>query len=139
MADAAVKIMLEVTIVGSLCARDLMQTDVLTVYAESPLADVHRMFVTEGIHGAPVVDDQDAVCGVITSLDLLRPGAEDLDEDRMTASDIMTREIVAVPPSMPVGDVARLMREQHVHRVLVIEDHELLGVLTTFDLLRAFA
>ena len=50
----------------------------------------------------------------------------------------MTREVVAVSPHAPIGEVAETMREQHVHRVLVIENRELLGVLTTFDLLRAF-
>jgi CBS domain-containing protein len=38
----------------------------------------------------------------------------------------------------PIGEVARLMRAQRVHRLLVIDQRELLGVLTTFDLLRAF-
>jgi CBS domain-containing protein len=118
-------------------ARDFMQTDVLIVSPETPLVDIHRMFVEEEIHGAPVVDDDGKVCGVITSLDLLRPGADEIDAGRLTAADIMTREIVAVSPEMPIAEVAETMREQHIHRVLVIEDRELLGVLTTFDLLRA--
>jgi CBS domain-containing protein len=121
----------------TLRARDFMQTDVLAISPETSLLDIHRMFLEEEIHGAPVVDDGGNVCGVITSLDLLRPGADDVDADRLTAADIMTREIVAVSPDMPVAGVAELMREQHVHRVLVIEDRELCGVLTTFDLLRA--
>jgi CBS domain-containing protein len=118
-------------------ARDFMQTDVLIVSPETPLVDIHRMFVEEEIHGAPVVDDDGKVCGVITSLDLLRPGADEIDAARLTAADIMTREIVAVSPELPIAEVAETMREQHIHRVLVIEDRELLGVLTTFDLLRA--
>ena len=119
-------------------ARDFMQTDVLIVSPETPLVDIHRMFVEEEIHGAPVVDDDGKVCGVITSLDLLRPGADEIDTDRLTAADIMTRELVAVSPDMPIADVAETMRAQHVHRVLVIENRELCGVLTTFDLLKAF-
>jgi CBS domain-containing protein len=118
-------------------ARDFMQTDVLIVSPETPLVDIHRMFVEEEIHGAPVVDDDGKVCGVITSLDLLRPAADEIDTDRLTAADIMTREIVAVSPELPIAEVAETMREQHIHRVLVIEDRDLLGVLTTFDLLRA--
>ena len=115
-----------------------MQPDVLVISADTSLLAIHRMFVHEEIHGAPGVDDEGTVCGVITSLDLLKPGADDLDSDRLTAADIMTREVVSVSPNMPIADVAETMRGQHVHRVLVIEDGELLGVLTTFDLLRAF-
>ena len=130
--------MLDRSIAISLRARDFMQTDVLTVSPETLLLDIHRMFVEEEIHGAPVVDDDGKVCGVITSLDLLRPGADDVDAERLTAADIMTRELVSVSPNTPISEVAQMMREQHVHRVLVIENRELLGVLTTFDLLRAF-
>jgi CBS domain-containing protein len=127
------------SISSSLRARDLMQTDVLTVSPETSLLDMHRMFIEEEIHGAPVVDDDGSVRGVISSLDLLRPGADGDAPERLTASDIMTRELVAVSPNTPIAEVAETMREQHVHRVLVIEGRELLGVLTTFDLLRAFA
>jgi CBS domain-containing protein len=130
--------MLDRSIANSLRARDFMQTDVLAISADTSLLDIHRMFVQEEIHGAPVVDDDGIVCGVITSLDLLKPGADDVDSDRLTAADIMTREVVSVSPNMPIADVAETMRDQHVHRVLVIENRELLGVLTTFDLLRAF-
>ena len=119
-------------------ARDFMQTDVLAISPETSLHDIHRMFVEEEIHGAPVVDEDGTVCGVITSLDLLRPAADEVDTDELTAADIMTRELVAVSPDMPIADVAETMRAQHVHRVLVIENRELCGVLTTFDLLRAF-
>ena len=112
----------------------------MTVSPETSLRDIHRMFLEEEIHGAPVVDDDGRVCGVISSLDLLRPGADDIDSgepERLTAMDVMTRELVSVSPNLPIADVAQTMREHHVHRVLVIEDRELLGVLTTFDLLRA--
>jgi CBS domain-containing protein len=51
----------------------------------------------------------------------------------------MTREIVAVGPDATVDDIARVMLEHHVHRVLVLEDRVMLGVITTFDLLRVLS
>lgn len=161
MTDAVRPDMHERSIATTLRARDFMQTDLLTVSPETSILDIHRMFVEEEIHGAPVVDDDGRLRGVISSLDLLRVVSDETQSDPRTASyfqaerwsipaqlperlavldaaDIMTREVVAVSPDMLVGEVARTMREQHVHRVLVIEDKELLGVVTTFDLLRAF-
>jgi CBS domain-containing protein len=119
-----------------------MATNLLTVSPETPVIDVHRLFVEDEIHGAPVVDDEDRVVGVVSALDLLRVVSEQYDdfEARMrdiNASDAMTKAIVAVSPDATVGEVARLMRAQRVHRVLVIENEDLLGVLTTFDLLAA--
>ena len=152
-------------------ARDLMERDVITVTPETRILDVHRLFVEEEIHGAPVVGEDGIVCGVLSTLDLLRivrdelePGAgttatsyfrdelpysgpdwlrmpEDF-QDRMqalTAEDAMTREIVMVGPDATVDELARTMLEHHVHRLLVGEDRELQGVVTTFDLLRVLA
>ena len=50
------------------------------------------------------------------------------------AADVMTTEIVSVPPDATVASVARTLREQAVHRVLVIDDGELLGLISAMDL-----
>ena len=50
----------------------------------------------------------------------------------------MTRELVFVAPDAPIAEVAALMRDQRVHRVLVLDEGELIGVVTSFDLLRVF-
>jgi CBS domain-containing protein len=149
-------------------AKDLMESAVLTVSPETPLLQVHRLFVEEEINGAPVVDDQGRVLGVISSLDLLRAVQEEYDsgaaatapiyfreempysgpdwrgapedfQDRMgelTAKDAMVREVVTVGPDTPAGELAALMRKQRIHRVLVVEDREHRGILSTFDLIR---
>jgi len=150
-------------------ARDLMERDVITVTPETRILDVHRLLIEEEIHGAPVVGEDGIVCGVVSSLDLLRvvrdelePGAgaamtaylsndqeysspdwietpDDL-QDRMqglTVADAMTREIVTIGPDATVAEIARMMLVHHVHRLLVVEDRVLQGVITTFDLLRA--
>lgn len=146
-----------------------MVRDMIVVGPDTPLLDIHRLFVEEEIHGAPVVDDQDQVLGVVSTLDLLRAAQDSADdpdasstyysdglpslgvdwaelaeesEERvknMTASDIMTRELVRVSPEASLGEVARLMLKQHVHRVLVVAQGNLVGVITTFDLLRVLA
>lgn len=146
-------------------ARDFMQAGLITASPDTPLLDIHRMFVEEEIHGAPVVDDVGAVQGVVSTLDLIRAVRDGVDacggyfyadapyiggnsvspdEDVMkrladsTAADVMSRELVAVAPNAPLEEVAQMMRDQRVHRVLVIDNGELIGVITTFDLLRAF-
>jgi CBS domain-containing protein len=126
-------------------ASDVMQRDVITLAPETPILDVYRMFVEEEIHGAPVVDESGAVRGVVSTLDLLRFGSEEAyvardSSGQLTADDAATRELVTVGPDATVEEVARTMLAQHVHRVLVVDkDRELLGVISTFDLLRIVA
>jgi predicted transcriptional regulator len=120
-----------------------MQREVIAVAPETEVLDVHRLFVEEEIHGAPVCDDDGIVRGVVSTLDLLRIVREELEPtvvrelEGVTASDAMTAELVTVRPDASIAEVARKMLDQRIHRVLVIEHRMLLGVITTFDLLRA--
>jgi len=147
-----------------LFARDVMQTDVITVSPDEPLLGVQRLFVEEEIGGAPVVDDAGRVVGMIASVDVLRAVSEEHDSARMdstyfrellefsgpdwiagsedfqdrlremTASDAMTDGVVTVDVDAPVPAVARTMRENHIHRVLVVDQERLVGIVSTFDL-----
>lgn len=149
-------------------ARDVMTRDMIVVGPDTSLLDIHRLFLEEEIHGAPVVDEEDQVLGVVSTIDLVRatrdraddagtsmyyhdgvasPGldwselAEDAEErvKSLTAADVMTRELVRVSPEASLAEVARTMLAQHVHRVLVIAQGNLVGVITAFDLLRVLA
>jgi CBS domain-containing protein len=141
-----------------------MQTYVVTVSPEEPLLDIHRLFVEEEIHGAPVVDEQDRVLGVISSSDLLRAVSEEHETVRATpsylrdflefsgpdwssapedfqdrlrervASEAMTDGVVTVALDAPVAEIAGAMRQNKVHRVLVLEDGVLRGIISSFDL-----
>jgi CBS domain-containing protein len=119
-------------------ARDLMEKDVITIAPETPIADVQRLFVEDEIHGAPVVDEDGRVLGVISTADVLRIGQDYADRlDDFTAADAMTKELVSAPPTATAVDLATTMYRQRVHRILIVEDRALVGIVTTFDLLRA--
>ena len=116
-------------------AEDLMQTQVVTVGTNDPIASVFRLFTDEEISGAPVVDEYGRVVGVVSIRDLLRSNSEeqentqtDLDyfreglayaksegmiedhdfEERLSqrmVSDVMTEDVIAVGRQTPIGDV----------------------------------
>lgn len=56
---------------------------------------------------------------------------------RLTAGDVATRDVVFVSPDATIAEVAATMRRQRIHRVLVVDAGQVVGLLTTFDLLRA--
>jgi CBS domain-containing protein len=60
-------------------ARDIMQRDIISVTPETRILDVHRLFVEEEIHGAPVVGEDGIVYGVLSALDLLRIVRDELE------------------------------------------------------------
>ena len=146
-------------------ARDVMQTHLVKVDTETPLIDLSRVFVEEEITGAPVTDDADRLLGVISAIDILRVmeqehespsndptyfrdtlefsapdwmnGCEDF-QDRLAelnVGDAMQVSVVTVGEDTPVPEIAKLMRANRIHRVLVVREEFLVGLISTFDLL----
>ena len=63
----------------------------------------------------------------------------ELGARELTAADVMIKELVHVTAETPVTEIADTMRRQRIHRVLVMDDKELVGIVTTFDLIGALA
>lgn len=59
----------------------------------------------------------------------------DLGDEDLLVEDIMTSRIHSVTPETAVSDVAGLMLQEHLHRVLVIDDGKPVGIISTSDLL----
>ena len=148
----------------ALQARSIMESHLVTVSPDDPLANVQRLFFDEEINGAPVVDDENRLLGVITSRDLLRAAAEEHDStrgdpgyfrellevsgpdfmdapngflDRLSerrVSEFMTSSVVTVTPDASIAEVARTLRQNHIHRVLVVDGERLAGLISSFDL-----
>jgi len=136
----------------SVLAREVMQTQVVTIEADASLLDAQRLFVEEEINGAPVVDADGRVIGVLSARDLLRGAAEEQDtvlseahyyrdlaefsgpdwsngpedfQNRMASrkvSEVMTEGALTLPPDAPVEEIARTLRQNRIHRVLIAED-----------------
>ncbi len=149
----------------AMTAGDLMTRAVISVGSETPLLDVYRLFVTEQIHAAPVIDEEERLIGVVSSSDLLRAIDEERDtalvasdylrellefsgpdwgegltdfQDRLaqrTVADVMTTGAITVQTDTPISAAARILRENGIHRAWVEEKGRLCGVLSTFDLL----
>jgi CBS domain-containing protein len=137
-----------------------MQREVVTLDPEMSARDAERLLAEHRIGGAPVVDGSGRVLGVVTQTDLVRleaapPSAaaagaffRDLDEYRdlaaLPASEslvpvtrVMSRDVLSVAPDAPLQEAAHRMREHRVHRLLVVEDGRLRGVVSALDLLIA--
>lgn len=62
-----------------------------------------------------------------------------IEESELTVGDLMTPEVVTVPADATVAEVARTMLGQHIHRVFVGEGAEIVGLVSTTDLLGVLA
>jgi CBS domain-containing protein len=62
-----------------------------------------------------------------------------LEERAVAVRDVMTPVVHHVPASAPIAEAARIMVEQHIHRLVVTQAREPVGIITSMDLLRAIA
>ena len=145
-----------------------MNAKILTVNQEMSVRELATFLIDHEISGAPVEDADGRLVGLVSTTDLARNAAETgsleetdehpffhswagggldaddlaelhIEEDGLTVGEIMTPTVFAVDVKAPVSHVARSMLDGHLHRLLVIDDERVVGIVSTSDLLRLLA
>jgi CBS domain-containing protein len=131
--------------------RDIMSTPVRSVTPETPVRDVLRLMVSEGITGLPVVDAEGKLVGFIPEGNLLarvitkETSAFDINrfvvEQRRlygsTARDVMNPDPVTIEDYASLTEAIELMLKTGLSRLPVTRRGKLVGFLTRGDILRA--
>ena len=132
-------------------ARDIMTTELITVTPATPLSEFARICAEDNISGAPVVEVDGRLVGIVSRTDLLQRILEDEgaygaegelqlpSRDLRQVGDIMQPEVVTVPPSALIRDITVQMAENRIHRVVVTEGGKPAGIVTSLDLLAHYA
>jgi CBS domain-containing protein len=114
----------------------VMVKDVFTVPKEMQLEDVAKLMLDNGIGSVPIMDD-DKMVGIVSKADFVTL-ATGIAFDKITVKEIMSKELITVSPTERIIHARRQMIESHVGRLPVVNDGELLGMITSKDLMRAF-
>ncbi len=113
--------------------RDLMTTDVDRVQPSTPLAEAARQMRDLNVGSMPVVDRQQLV-GIITDRDIaVRAAADGVNPDEALVKEFMSTELVTISPDQNVSEAAKLMSQNQVRRLPVVEDGKLVGILALGD------
>lgn len=119
--------------------RDFMDTVVPTVRPEMPILEAVDFLLEKHVTGAPVVDADGKLIGMLTEKDCLRLLSSGVDGDRPkgTVKDFMSAKTDSVSPDMNVYFVAGLFLGANYRRFPVVEKGKLVGAITRFDILRS--
>ncbi|MFK7987820.1 MAG: CBS domain-containing protein [Sandaracinaceae bacterium] len=113
---------------------EYMSQPVITMGKEVSGADASRRLVEAGISAVGVTDGGPQVVGVVSRTDLLSA-----ESGETAIGALMTPGPITVAPDSPLDAAASLMLQNRVHRVFVEKDGDIVGVLSTRDLMRAVA
>ncbi|HEX5716932.1 MAG TPA: CBS domain-containing protein [Thermoanaerobaculia bacterium] len=144
-------------------AADVMNPNVLMVQEDMTVGELASFLVESEISGAPVVDPEGRLVGVVSVTDLARSAAdrphpdffvsewggtlsrdkiEELrfgerfdEETEIRVRDIMTPAIYSVDAETPIPEVAETLINSHIHRLLVTSGERVVGIVTSSDLL----
>lgn len=145
-------------------ARDIMNKNIITIQEDAAIEEVADILTKNNISGAPVVNKEGKLVGMVTEGDLLHKetnprtpgylnilgaliyigGIEKYKQDlkklaAIKASEIMTTNVITVNGDVKVEQVAAMMVNHNINRVPVVENDTLVGIISRADIVKTIA
>ena len=147
-------------------AKDIMTKNVICVNPDMRINELNKAFIKDRITGAPVVDENGDLIGVVSKSDIVNydlkkgmhatsmsdyyssPGLEpqQMTDDFIktdtltfvdaTVKDIMKPSVVTAQPDDSIQDLSREMYDKKIHRLVIVEGNKVAGIVSTLDILK---
>lgn len=114
---------------------DVMTRNPLTIEATDTVADAAKAMAGADIGPVPVVDEHGSLCGLLTDRDIaVRVVAQDLDPKKTQVEQVASRDLITVAETDSTDAAVRVMRENALRRVPVVDDNRIIGIVSLGDL-----
>jgi CBS domain-containing protein len=115
--------------------RTIMSEEVICGTSRMSVMDVVKILLDKGVGGVPILDDDGRIVGIVSERDFISyvPVAIGIP-----VSYYMARHVVTAEPTLSILDAARRMISMGFRRLPVTQGRELVGMVTTVDILRYF-
>lgn len=127
---------------------DRMSHPVITVTPQTTLDDAWKLMSEEHISRLPVVDKKGRLVGIVSEKKILRytpSEATMLDVweikgvmNRIQVQQLMTHEVITVSSNTPLEEAARIMADNEISGIPVVDDGKLVGLIAETDIFKAF-
>lgn len=123
----------------------IMSRDVITLNLNDNMELAEKLFETKHIRHIPIVSGIKVV-GMLSHTDLMRISFSDLDEDEneinsvvydlFSIEQVMAKSVVSVSSETTIKETAEILTKHEFHAVPVVDDGELVGIVTSTDLIQ---
>jgi CBS domain-containing protein len=146
-------------------AEDIMTKNVICINPDMRINELDKVFVKDRINGAPVVDENGDLIGVVSKSDIinydLKKGmhassmsdyysSTGLEPQQMTddfitntlsfsdatVKDIMKSSVITGQPDDSIQDLSKKMYDKKIHRLVIVEGSKVVGIVSTLDILK---
>lgn len=120
-------------------ARDIMETKLITLTADMDLHDAAQLLVRNRISGAPVLNEDGTLEGLLTEKDLMTALIDAVYDELPSTkvSSYMNREPYTISEDLDLLSVAQLFQTHPFRRLLVVRDGRLMGLVSRRDVLKS--
>lgn len=115
----------------SIKIEELMIKNPISVSAHATVGHATTIFKNNKINLLPVVDGDNFVKGVISSRDIISN-----ENENIPVNQIMTTDVFSISSYENIEIAARMMRNHHIHHLVVTHEKKLEGIISSFDLLK---
>ena len=122
-------------------AKDLMNTDIVTIREDASVSQLCDVMQEAHANGLPVLNARDELVGIVTEDDILygTMGVFDKDGRTVLVRDIMTSPAICATEDTDVVELSRMLSGMRIHRIPIVLDGRVRGVVTALDVVRAVA
>lgn len=146
-----------------LLAKDIMTRDVITIHHSASIRELSKLLSERGITGVPVTDEQNRLLGMISMRDVIREevrrlgqnlenqdiyellssalSVEDTEDSAplLWVEEVMSQPLYTATENTPVCDICKLMFTHNIHRIPILRDGTVVGLVTAMDVVRTVA
>lgn len=114
--------------------KELMTTNVMTVSKSSSVKEAANYMKNLNVGSVPVCDDNNKIVGMVTDRDIVLRNVTEGLSPNSSIDNVMTQNVTTVTPDTDVHEAARLMSEKQIRRLPVVENGNVIGILSIGDL-----
>jgi len=124
--------------------RDVMTRGVVTVKLDDTVKEIASMLTRYRLSAVAVIDREGEAMGIISNMDILKVIGKE-NWEKLLAESIMTSNMETAKPTSTIGDAAKIMREKHIHRLLILSEDGVgasqrpIGILSASDIVKEVA
>jgi acetoin utilization protein AcuB len=128
--------------------RERMSTKPVTITADVPITEALRVMRQNQVRRLPVLDPENRLIGIVSEKDLLYASPSPATSlsiyemhyllSNLKVQELMTTDVITVTPDIPLEEAARIMADNKIGGLPVIEGDKLVGIITETDIFKLF-